>query len=346
MRKKIVFYSTPLGYGHLARDLAISSSFPKKTEAYILTSLSSRLSSPNAKLIKLPPINGYRRLNDPVEFVPFQEGMEDKGEFAAHITSYLQHLNQIKPDVVVVDIAAEMAVLSKLAGYKTALMYISGKKTDQRNLLAYTCVDKILVPYPEGFTDVSYLEQNHLKKFAYSGGFSRLDKHERLEKKVAKKRLGLKETDTLILSAVGRGGNGEKLLSVFKEAVAQLPNVKAVEIARQKEEEIVILLSAAEIAVTGTGDNTVMEMCRFGVPFITTPLDRYYGEQKTKADDLERIGACLVIPPDKLTAQELTKEITKLMNDESLRSRMAKAQKKLVSGEGGVKMAEIILSMG
>jgi UDP-N-acetylglucosamine:LPS N-acetylglucosamine transferase len=54
-------------------------------------------------------------------------------------------------------------------------------------------------------------------------------------------------------------------------------------------------LSAADIVIASAGDNTVHEVAKIGRPFIVAPEWRYFDEQLRKAEQLERVGAAVLM---------------------------------------------------
>jgi UDP:flavonoid glycosyltransferase YjiC (YdhE family) len=82
------------------------------------------------------------------------------------------------------------------------------------------------------------------------------------------------------------------------------------------------LLDAADVMVSGAGNGIVCKGLCAGLPLVLVPG---WGEQKENAARVERLGAGIVIPPSKLSADRLRAAVHRVLVDVSLRNAAQRA---------------------
>ena len=350
MRKpKIVYYTTPYGYGHLVRANIISNALGDKAEVHLIAAVENIFNlAKNIKYHRIDEIPGMPRLDYEIYYED-KFGKTTDISSGKYIESYRKHFQKfinlvckISPDLVIVDVTPEFAIYSELLGYKTVQMLITGKRDDLRNKISYSSADHIILPYPEGFTDVSYWSEDVRKKMFCSGAFSRFDGKEIIEKEKAKAKLNISKDKKLIVCTFGRGDLGDVVIDKIKEISKSdkfthcefkiLENVKNVE----------DYLAGADCAIIGAGDNTVMENCYYQIPMIMIPLKRRYDEQVSKAEALEKMGAGTMILEHDINSR-LEKELLRLIEDCEYINKAKIAQKEFVDGHGADRLADQVL---
>lgn len=342
MAKKILFYATYGGYGHIARDFGIAKYLTDNCEVHVASGMNCPFQTPNIEFHKLPEIPAIFCLDKPIRFTEFYSGTEGPKQYRQHMLEFIQLANKLDPDLIVIDVTAEFAIYSKMMGFKTAMVYITGRRDDLRHQVAYSSVDNILVPYPEGFTDVSYLPGEVRKKMFFSGGFSRFDGDQRLSNEEAKQKIGLKKDNFLIICSAGKGDFAQRLYKIFEDITGDLSDITSVTLkGSEPEKQVKLYLSAADLAITGAGDNTVMENCYYQIPMIVVPLERPYCEQLIKAENLEKFGIPY-IDGKRLNKSNLMDLINRIKMNEKLQLKMRQSESKIVDGKGAWRMANFL----
>ncbi|HET6967393.1 MAG TPA: hypothetical protein VFI44_03900, partial [Ornithinibacter sp.] len=98
--------------------------------------------------------------------------MADAGT-RARMASLARWVLDHRPDVVVVDVSAEVTVLLRLLGVPTVVVAQPGERDDEPHLLAYRCASAVLAPWPHIARPCVSLRP-HLSKVTFTGGISRL----------------------------------------------------------------------------------------------------------------------------------------------------------------------------
>jgi len=363
-KTNILFYCSWGGLGHIARASSIISKLPSKGIYTVATPERWPFSKPskNFKYIKLPTPKSRIRLKDDKLIVQnYTPGANDIKGYQKHLHAFVNALKNIRPQVVVVDNPAEIAIFTKILGYKTVVVYESLETNELRWKLAWKNVDKVLAPYPKEFLKKAKFP--YLKNTFCAGGFSRYDGIKTPSQAKAKKKLGLKVDKKYLLLTMGKGrkseniikkicqytkGLGYEVLVLYPEKnkfitnlAKSLPHLKQVS---GVYDEMNLYLSSADLIVTGAGYGSVMEACYFRKPTIAIPLERIYNEQILKAKILSEMGAVVSIKPSELNSNNLRKALKKLANRRIL-NKMEKAQRKVINGRGAERAAKLLTKM-
>jgi UDP-N-acetylglucosamine--N-acetylmuramyl-(pentapeptide) pyrophosphoryl-undecaprenol N-acetylglucosamine transferase len=177
-------------------------------------------------------------------------------------------------------------------------------------------------------------------------GFSSINRSQ------ARKHLGIGENETLIISfggSLGASKLNEAVMEMinkytfgnvkvrhihstgkkhFETAKKAFPNLYSTD-SRVKIvpyiENMPLLLTAADLAITRSGAMTIAELCRSGTPSILIPSPNVTANhQYVNARYLKDIGAAELIEEKDLTADTLFRSLNALLDDKNLRFRMAK----------------------
>ena len=168
----------------------------------------------------------------------------------------------------------------------------------------------------------------------------------------ARKRLGIGENETLIISFGGSLGasrlneavmdminkytlgnvkvrhihsTGKKHFETAKEAFPNLYSTDSRVKIVPYIENMPLLLTAADLAITRSGAMTIAELCRSGTPSILIPSPNVTANhQYVNAKYLKDIGAAELIEEKELTADTLFYSVNTLLKNKNLRLKMAK----------------------
>ena len=106
------------------------------------------------------------------------------------------------------------------------------------------------------------------------------------------------------------------------------------------------LYPEADLALTRAGAGTLFELALFGLPGIVLPYPHADGHQELNARYFSGQGALVLLPEEEASPEKLRQEILKLMNSETLRTRMSAHLKRLAKPDASerlVKAAESLL---
>jgi len=363
-KPNILFYCSWGGLGHIARAASIISKLPMIGTYTVATPEKWRFSKPskNFKYIKLPtPKSRIRLRNEKLIIQNYTPGANDIKGYQKHLHSFIDILKKIKPQIIVVDNPAEVAILTKIFGYKTAIVYESLETNELRWKLAWKNVDKILAPYPKKFLEKAKFP--YLKNTFCAGGFTRYDGIKSLSPRKAKKKIGLDVNKKYILLTMGKGRKSENIIKkvcqytkefgyevliaypgknkIITNLAKSLPHLRHIS---GVYDEMNLYLSSADLIITGTGYGSVMEACYFRKPTITIPLERIYNEQTLKAKILSEMGAVISIKPSGLNQNNFKKAFEKL-SDKRFLEKMEKSQQKVIDGKGAERAAKLLIGL-
>lgn len=103
----------------------------------------------------------------------------------------------------------------------------------------------------------------------------------------------------------------------------------------------------SSLVLARAGSGTIFEVACWGLPAILVPIPIDVSHDQTEnAFSYARVGGAVVIEQRNLTPHVLVAEIKRLMDDESLRTKMGEAGKTFARPDAGRKIAEIILETG
>jgi hypothetical protein len=187
------------------------------------------------------------------------------------------------PDLLLVDVSVEVALLARLCGTRFAYVRQTGRRDDPPHRLAYGWAAGLLAPYPE-WLEAGWAPAELRERTAYVGAVTRFDGRERPELLVrARRALVLGEGAERIGAALAAGAPGWDVL------VAAPGGIDPTSVDLD-------LLASCAVVVSPAGANTVAEAAFAGCGLVCIPRLRPFGEQIARGEDLARLGAAVVRP--------------------------------------------------
>ncbi len=111
--------------------------------------------------------------------------------------------------------------------------------------------------------------------------------------------------------------------------------------------DVAAVFKSADLVISRSGANTLLELAYFGIPTITIPLPGLYkNEQAVNADFFEKLGLCEVISQKDLTGKKLLNEVLRILKDKEKYKKKAENAKKLVTADGAKRLAQLVLIFG
>jgi MGT family glycosyltransferase len=161
------------------------------------------------------------------------------------------------------------------------------------------------------------------------------------------------EGSALIYFSLGSlGGADVKLMRRVISVLAQTPHRYIVSKGPLHEELVLApnmwgaeflpqtrLLPLVDLVITHGGNNTTTEAVHFGVPMIVLPL---FWDQYDNAQRVQETGFGVRLDPYRFTDNELHAAIRRLLDDDTIRARLAAAGARIRSGDGVERAADLI----
>lgn len=214
------------------------------------------------------------------------------GSITQRVAQYAAWLNAQRPSVMIIDVSAEISMLTRLASIPQIVMRQHGRRDDTGHLGAYAAAHSLLAPFPESMED-DITPDWVREKTVYLDGFCRGSTHD----------FDPATTKNRVVVMFGRGGSDATNQSL-REAAKSLPDHQWIVIGKSDDEgrartpgnltfvgwveDPSQLLRSAEVVVTAAGHNSVMELGSLRRRFIAIAQDRPFEEQLRKVVVLQR----------------------------------------------------------
>ncbi len=270
---RIGIYVHHHGGGHAARDGAIGRALRERGAE--VTFLSSLDRIPEVGHVKLPLDTdlgtGPGETPPELHFAP----LGSRG-LSARMAAIADWIAAWRPDLLLVDVSVEVAMLARLCGVRVAYLRQTGERDDPPHRLAYRWAAGLLTPYEERLEPASTPGELR-QKTGHVGAITRFDGAERPPGKGRPRR-------ALVL-----GELGEELCATIADAARgwQVLGPRPVDLE---------LLSRCAVVVAPGGANTVAEAAFARCGLVCLPRPRPFDEQEARGRDLERDGAAVVLP--------------------------------------------------
>ena len=240
----------------------------------------------------------------------------------------VEHLCNLQPSVLVVDVSTEVALQARLCGIPTIIVRQHGERTDLPHAIAYHDAVALIAPFPSVLEDVE-TPNDVVSKTEYTGVFSRYVESDRVDQTEAKELLALPKTTPMILLMTGNGGTDVDLKTLTAVADAHPKNVFVTigQITRDRSHRIPknlridgwtadpsLHLSAADVVATSAGHNCVMEAATFQSSLITIPEERPFHEQHRKCAALENAGLSQTLGSWNASVSEWSQSLDKALS--------------------------------
>lgn len=290
---------------------------------------------------------------------PYEKELADINKYRKHFFAYTKWLQQINPNLVIVDTTLEIALLSKFMGYPTCVFYETWDSNNLRHRVTWENVDSILVRYPKEF--IEKIEIRISPKMFFSGGVSKFDLYDEMPSKeksmeVLGLKKGYKEKIITMLSSsqpqaipqakryfrticsVLNSFEGAKSYVLYPKEDAIIKSLKR----KYKNIDFIVgvynqvnhYLSLSDVVITGAGLGATMESCYFRVPMLLIPVPWAFNEQMVKASALENMGAAKLVSPMTMNESLIRSEIQELLVNQELREKMKEKQRIMIDKRG------------
>lgn len=198
---------------------------------------------------------------------------------------------ETRPDLMVVDVSVEVAVLSRLCGTPVVVIAMPGRRDDDAHALAYDLAAAIIAPWPDGH-EVGWPD-SWTAKTTFAGAISRFDGWPRPERPQSGSQ-GARQG--LLLWGTGGGGMGERVLASLREGAPEWDwSLAGLGTQRLNPAETWQALGEADVVVTHAGQGSVSEVAAARRPTVVIADDRPFDEQKCTARRLARADLAVAV---------------------------------------------------
>ncbi|QJU60204.1 glycosyltransferase [Sphingomonas sp. AP4-R1] len=294
MSRPIGYYVHHHGDGHRQRAIAIGQAL-EHGATLLGTGLKNR--SGNLPVVDLPDdrmddgFAGIDRVERPtsLHYAPIDhEGIRQRTALIA------RWIAEERPQLLVVDVSVEIAMLARLASAPTVYVRLSGKRLDEPHLDAFRSAEGLIAPFHEALDDdetPDWLREKTFYAPLINGIGAAADE---IEKDV-------------VLVVLGRGGgvsDGDRWAQAARAVPDRRwrvvgactvpptlpPNLEL----RGWVDDAASLIGSAGVVVGAAGDGVVSAVLANRRPFICLPETRPFDEQISKAKRLNSLGAAAV----------------------------------------------------
>jgi UDP-N-acetylglucosamine--N-acetylmuramyl-(pentapeptide) pyrophosphoryl-undecaprenol N-acetylglucosamine transferase len=270
---RIGIYAHHHGGGHAARSGAIGAALGDRGAAVTyLSSLPARWPGPGEAIeLPLDTDRGPDPGGTPAElhFAPL-----GSAGLAARMAAIAGWIDSWRPDLLLVDVSVEVAILARLCGVPFAYLRQTGVRDDPPHRLAYSWSAGLLAPFPQWLErrDTAY---DIIERTGYVGAVTRFDGDPRPPD-------GERPRRALVLGGCG---------AAAEEIAAAAPGWEVLD-PRPVDLD---LLAGCDVVVAPGGANAVAEVAFARCGLVCVPQPRPFAEQVARGEDLERHGAAVVL---------------------------------------------------
>ena len=314
MPRPLSFFVHHQGRGHANRCKAIIAELDDRP-VHVLTADPSLFDdlSRDVTMHALPNMIGADQATAALEAYPTPSVMHcvpmGAGAMRRHMGLISRHLLDDDPGLFMIDVSAEIALLARIHSVPAVQVRMHGNRSDIAHLGAYEACAGMLAPFDESIEQADYPEWAR-RMTHYSGGLCTTTAPVP-SREEARAKLDLPAGAEIIVVLTGGGGSGTPWAPLTVGARAapdalwfalgpthreghetEFPNLTH----KGWVDGVTDWLAAANVVIASAGDNTVHEIARVGRPFLCVPEWRYFDEQWRKAQELERVGAAVMLP--------------------------------------------------
>jgi hypothetical protein len=274
----IGYYVHHQGLGHLQRARSILTHLDGS--ATLLSSLPAPDSS--HRWVRLPLDNLTRPPDHTAHGTLHWVPRHDRG-LRNRMAILADWIDAADPDLMVVDVSVEVAVMCRLMGVPTVVMAMPGDRSDRAHRSAYDSAHAILAPWTAEFSASQWSDRWSDKTF-HAGAISRF--------------AGRRPTDAFghggpmrVLVLWGNGGN-DRPAGFLDAAVRATPHCRwrQAGVGPEAGRSVWDLLCWSDVVVTHGGQNAVAEVAAARRPAVVIAQRRPHGEQAATVATLERSG--------------------------------------------------------
>lgn len=280
---KVGYYVHHHGAGHRVRATVLQRALVRRDHEVTLLGSDGRLRDVGAACVMLPRDDDESPL-DPTAGDFFHWAPRHHRGHQQRLTDIATWITTTRPDVVVVDVSAEVALLCRLLGVPVCLVAQPGDRSDDVHARAFAVASAIIAPWPQESSPCIGLETVH-EKVHPVGGLSRFAPGSR-------ERNGPRDGPAVVLGGADSGSVG---LHAYLEGLQ--PRWDWVHLGRGSwHDDPSAVLRRAPVVVAHAGQNAVADVAACGAPLVVAASPRPFDEQEHQARELQRLALAVASP--------------------------------------------------
>ncbi len=224
------------------------------------------------------------------------------------MTAIAQWFREADPALMICDVSAELAQLSRICSVPHVVVLQHGDRSDAGHRAAFEGAAGLLAPFHADLAQPEW-PREMLARICFAGGLGL--GAEAPTRAVARAQLGLAQDAeiTLVMSGGGGGGFSQAPIGVGARAWFGARWITIGQIARDWHatepgnvhhkgwvEDPLVHIAAADLVISSTGNTTCQQVLATGRPWIAVPEWRYFDEQVRKAAALAQARVAHVLP--------------------------------------------------
>lgn len=318
---------------------------------------------------KLPPNVNYKKITEPNCSVKLDEKIyvrkfdyvttqQDVLGARHHTLDFIDNLKNYDPNLVIIDMTSEFAIIAKQLGYPTIYFYETVDNSKLRFKIVFSSADSVIVRYPNELLKI--LGDKISPNMFFAGGVSRFD----AKINSVARRQTAEQTITFVTGSKTHQTEMENAYySTIILGTLDVPNTKLRVICPNPEPvksavgeylskfelvtgevDIFKYLVDSDAVICSGGMGVIMESSLANVPILSIPVPWILEEQLRKSHALQKLGAVRMIDPRAMNSRKVAKNLKLLLNPSKTR-KMLSAQKILIDGAGFDRISQHINEM-
>ncbi|MGY2113059.1 glycosyltransferase [Nocardia gipuzkoensis] len=281
----IGYYIHHHGCGHLLRAQCVRAHIARPVVA--LSSLSLADHGVFDDTVCLPADDRAPIVEDPtaggtLHWAPRHD--RDLAERMAAVADWIAHA---RPDAMVVDGSAEIALLARLHGVPVVAMVLPGTRADPAHQMVHRVADRLIAPWPRGLYDPWWLHP-YADKTHYVGGITRFAGRVPVRTDRADQRP--------VVLVLGGTGGVPSTAAMVRACAARHRRYRWRSIGSGDwVDDPWPQLCEADVIVSHAGQAAVADIAAAGKPAVLIPADRPFGDQRATGRALADAGMALTL---------------------------------------------------
>ena len=267
----IGYYVHHVGAGHLQRARAVALRADGRVTG--LSSLPAPTDWPGP-WVRLARDDGAPEVVDPTARGNLHWVPERDDGLCRRMAALSTWIESVRPEVLVSDVSAEVALLARLHGVPVVSVVLPGQRGDRAHRSAYAVSSGLVAAWPRDAVGMVHgLDPADLRRLHHVGGLSRLETAGPDQRTSSQRRV-------LVLS--GRGG-GHATAAQVRAAAADAPGWSWTVLGGSGEwcDDPSAAIDAAEVVVVQAGESAVADVAARRRPAVVVPASRPFDEQAT-----------------------------------------------------------------
>lgn len=238
--------------------------------------------NPFAAVVALSRDDTAPRVREPTAHGALHWAPQRDVGYEARMATIAAWVRDARPEVFVVDVSVEVAMLVRLLGVPVVVMALPGERTDAPHLMVHRLADHIIAAWPRDLCEPAWLRP-YRDKTTYAGGISRFE-HRRPSPKSETN----STAEVLVLGGADGVGTGDDDRTGYATVMPDADWTVLGGAGGTWTDDPWPQICAADVVVTHAGQNCIADVAAAQRPAVVIPQARPYVEQYATARTLCR----------------------------------------------------------